>query len=68
MISGERCESLELDEEDRRRIEEIKRELLLKKPMKVDEVLPSHIHTRVAACCVFNIVVFLMSAQRRAGS
>ncbi|XP_047183306.1 uncharacterized protein alms1 isoform X1 [Scophthalmus maximus] len=33
-ISGQQCETLELDKEDRRRIEEIKRELLLKYPMK----------------------------------
>ncbi|XP_072313337.1 uncharacterized protein alms1 [Eucyclogobius newberryi] len=32
MISGQNCEPLELDPEDRRRIEEIKRELLLKNP------------------------------------
>lgn len=34
-VSGQRCEPLELHEEDRRRIEEIKRELLLRSPMKV---------------------------------
>lgn len=34
-LSGQQCESLELDKEDRRRIEEIKRELLLKNPIKV---------------------------------
>lgn len=34
-ISGQQCESLELDKEDRKQIEEIKRELLLKNPMKV---------------------------------
>ncbi|XP_045918150.1 uncharacterized protein alms1 isoform X4 [Micropterus dolomieu] len=33
-LSGQQCESLELDKEDRRRIEEIKRELLLKNPIK----------------------------------
>ncbi|KAM6968668.1 uncharacterized protein alms1 [Tautogolabrus adspersus] len=33
-ISGQQCEPLELDKEDRRRIEEIKRELLLKDPIK----------------------------------
>nr|XP_046268644.1 uncharacterized protein alms1 isoform X2 [Scatophagus argus] len=33
-ISGQQCEPLELDKEDRRRIEEIKRELLLKNPIK----------------------------------
>ncbi|CAK6965723.1 serine-rich adhesin for platelets [Scomber scombrus] len=33
-ISGQQCEPLELDKEDRKRIEEIKRELLLKHPMK----------------------------------
>ncbi|XP_019961198.2 serine-rich adhesin for platelets [Paralichthys olivaceus] len=33
-ISGQQCEPLELDVEDRRRIEEIKKELLLKYPMK----------------------------------
>ncbi|XP_039993980.1 uncharacterized protein alms1 isoform X2 [Xiphias gladius] len=33
-ISGQQCESLELDKEDRKQIEEIKRELLLKNPMK----------------------------------
>ncbi|XP_056250114.1 platelet binding protein GspB isoform X2 [Seriola aureovittata] len=33
-ISGQQCEPLELDQEDRKRIEEIKRELLLKYPMK----------------------------------
>ncbi|XP_056282933.1 nascent polypeptide-associated complex subunit alpha, muscle-specific form isoform X2 [Pseudoliparis swirei] len=32
--SGRQCEPLELDKEDRKRIEEIKRELLLKNPMK----------------------------------
>ncbi|CAL9686858.1 unnamed protein product [Knipowitschia caucasica] len=32
MISGQKCEPLELDQEDRRRIEEIKSELLLKNP------------------------------------
>ncbi|XP_069016553.1 LOW QUALITY PROTEIN: mucin-12 [Embiotoca jacksoni] len=32
-ISGQQCEPLELDKEDRRRIEEIKRELLLKHPL-----------------------------------
>ncbi|KAK7904119.1 hypothetical protein WMY93_016726 [Mugilogobius chulae] len=32
MISGQKCEPLELDQEDRRRIEEIKREMLLKNP------------------------------------
>jgi len=34
--SGRQCEPLELDKEDRKRIEEIKRELLLKNPMKVN--------------------------------
>ncbi|XP_029982902.1 mucin-17 isoform X2 [Sphaeramia orbicularis] len=34
VISGLQCEALELDKEDRRRIEEIKRELLLKNPIK----------------------------------
>lgn len=34
-ISGQQCEALELDKEDRKRIEEIKRELLLKYPLKV---------------------------------
>ncbi|XP_062253951.1 mucin-17 [Platichthys flesus] len=33
-VSGQQCEPLELDIEDRRRIEEIKKELLLKFPMK----------------------------------
>ncbi|XP_051237452.1 platelet binding protein GspB isoform X4 [Dicentrarchus labrax] len=33
-LSGEQCEPLELDKEDRNRIEEIKRELLLKNPIK----------------------------------
>ncbi|XP_034432635.1 uncharacterized protein alms1 [Hippoglossus hippoglossus] len=33
-VSGQQCEPLELDIEDRRRIEEIKKELLLKYPMK----------------------------------
>lgn len=33
-LSGQQCEQ-QLDEEDRRRIEEIKRELLLKNPIKV---------------------------------
>ncbi|XP_040917064.1 platelet binding protein GspB [Toxotes jaculatrix] len=33
-ISGQQCEPLELDKEDRKRIEEIKKELLLKNPMK----------------------------------
>ncbi|KAM9341573.1 uncharacterized protein ABDE67_015233 [Symphorus nematophorus] len=33
-ISGQQCEPLELDKEDRERIEEIKRELLLKNPIK----------------------------------
>ncbi|XP_070776864.1 serine-rich adhesin for platelets [Enoplosus armatus] len=33
-ISGQQCEPLELDKEDRKRIEEIKRELLLKNPIK----------------------------------
>ncbi|CAG5866835.1 unnamed protein product [Menidia menidia] len=33
-ISGQQCEPLELDIEDRRRIEEIKKELLLRNPMK----------------------------------
>ncbi|KAF1374458.1 hypothetical protein PFLUV_G00229310 [Perca fluviatilis] len=33
-ISGQQCEPLELDKEDRKRIEEIKRELLLKYPLK----------------------------------
>ncbi|KAJ4939130.1 hypothetical protein JOQ06_028591 [Pogonophryne albipinna] len=33
-ISGQQCEPLVLDKEDRRRIEEIKRDLLLKNPMK----------------------------------
>ncbi|XP_042243925.1 mucin-5AC isoform X2 [Thunnus maccoyii] len=33
-ISGQQCEPLELDKEDRKRIEEIKRELLLKNPLK----------------------------------
>ncbi|XP_034714114.1 uncharacterized protein alms1 isoform X2 [Etheostoma cragini] len=33
-LSGQQCEPLELDKEDRKRIEEIKRELLLKYPMK----------------------------------
>ncbi|XP_070698553.1 serine-rich adhesin for platelets [Pempheris klunzingeri] len=32
-ISGQQCEPLELDKEDRKRIEEIKRELLLKNPI-----------------------------------
>ncbi|XP_040055847.2 ALMS1 centrosome and basal body associated protein [Gasterosteus aculeatus] len=32
-ISGQKCETLELDKEDRMRIEEIKRELLLKNPI-----------------------------------
>lgn len=34
-LSGQQCEPLQLDGEDRRRIEEIKRELLLKNPIKV---------------------------------
>lgn len=38
-ISGQQCEPLELDKEDRKRIEEIKRELLLKYPMKVKALL-----------------------------
>ncbi|KAJ3613816.1 hypothetical protein NHX12_020062, partial [Muraenolepis orangiensis] len=38
-VSGQRCESLELDAEDRRRIEEIKRELLLRRPLQ------SHVST-----------------------
>ncbi|XP_076604660.1 ALMS1 centrosome and basal body associated protein isoform X2 [Chaetodon auriga] len=33
-LSGQQCEPLELDQEDRERIEEIKRELLLKNPLK----------------------------------
>ncbi|KAM4542720.1 uncharacterized protein alms1 [Odontesthes bonariensis] len=33
-ISGQQCEPLELDTEDRRRIEEIKKELLLRNPIK----------------------------------
>ncbi|CAJ1074612.1 Alstrom syndrome protein 1 homolog [Xyrichtys novacula] len=33
-LSGQKCEPLLLDQEDRRRIEEIKRELLLKNPIK----------------------------------
>ncbi|XP_047466496.1 mucin-17 [Mugil cephalus] len=33
-VSGQQCEPLELDKEDRRRIEEIKKELLLKNPIK----------------------------------
>ncbi|XP_028994020.2 uncharacterized protein alms1 isoform X2 [Betta splendens] len=33
-VSGQQCQSLELNKEDRERIEEIKRELLLKKPVK----------------------------------
>ncbi|XP_026165117.1 mucin-4 [Mastacembelus armatus] len=33
-ISGQQCEPLELAEEDRKRIDEIKKELLLKNPMK----------------------------------
>ncbi|XP_030575200.1 uncharacterized protein alms1 isoform X2 [Archocentrus centrarchus] len=33
-LSGQQCEPLQLDEEDRRRIEEIKQELLLKNPIK----------------------------------
>ncbi|XP_056868006.1 mucin-19 isoform X2 [Takifugu flavidus] len=33
-VSGQHCEPLELHEEDRRRIEEIKKELLLRSPMK----------------------------------
>ncbi|XP_042356652.1 serine/arginine repetitive matrix protein 2 [Plectropomus leopardus] len=33
-ISGQQCEPLELDKEDRKRIEEIKRDLLLKNPIK----------------------------------
>ncbi|XP_074547750.1 uncharacterized protein alms1 isoform X2 [Halichoeres trimaculatus] len=33
-LSGQQCEPLVLDQEDRRRIEEIKRELLLKNPIK----------------------------------
>ena len=38
-VSDQQCEplELELDVEDRRRIEEIKKELLLKFPMKVKE-------------------------------
>jgi len=34
-ISGQQCEPLALDTEDRRRIEEIKKELLLRNPIKV---------------------------------
>lgn len=34
-ISGQQCEPLQLDQEDRRRIEEIKRELLLRNPLMV---------------------------------
>lgn len=34
-ISGQQCEPLELDKEDRMRIEEIKRELLLLNPIRV---------------------------------
>ncbi|XP_059209556.1 pneumococcal serine-rich repeat protein [Centropristis striata] len=33
-LSGQQCEPLELDKEDRKRIEEIKRELLLKNPLQ----------------------------------
>ncbi|CAL8297822.1 unnamed protein product [Arctogadus glacialis] len=33
-VSGQRCESLEMDTEDRRRIEEIKREILLLRPLQ----------------------------------
>ncbi|XP_029348974.1 mucin-5AC isoform X2 [Echeneis naucrates] len=33
-VSGQQCEPLELDKEDRKRIEEIKRELMLKYPIK----------------------------------
>lgn len=36
-ISGQQCEPLELDKEDRKRIEEIKRELLLTNPIKVNQ-------------------------------
>ena len=42
-VSGQRCESLELDTEDRRRIEEIKREILLLRPLQVD---PGHDRTQ----------------------
>lgn len=35
-ISGQQCETLELSKEDRERIEEIKREMLLKNPIKVE--------------------------------
>lgn len=35
-ISGQQCETLELGKEDREWIEEIKRELLLKNPIKVE--------------------------------
>lgn len=35
-VSGQHCEPLELHEEDRRRIEEIKKELLLRSPLKVN--------------------------------
>lgn len=34
-LSGQQCEPLELDKEDRMRIEEIKRELLLLNPIRV---------------------------------
>lgn len=34
-VSGQHCEPLELHEEDRRRIDEIKEELLLRNPFEV---------------------------------
>ncbi|KAM8916102.1 uncharacterized protein alms1 isoform 2-T2 [Spinachia spinachia] len=46
-ISGQQCETLELDKEDRMRIEEIKREMLLKDPIKS----PGSTDTESSAAC-----------------
>lgn len=42
-VSGRQCESLELNAEDRKRIEDIKRELLLNTQHKVTRVTWSHV-------------------------
>lgn len=48
-MSGQQCEPLELDREDRMRIEEIKRELLLLHPITVQT---SGDQPRLAQLCV----------------
>lgn len=51
-VSGQHCEPLELHEEDRRRIEEIKKELM-RNPVKVIKLLKSSLILPIALSFIF---------------